>query len=159
MQRKGIRTVSELQRMTNLSRRTLDKYFHNDSKQINHDSALTLCEALECDFKELFKLVEQNEYDEYMASLEKYREYLDSGFVYFIKHNLLDITKIGKASDLEVRFKQLKREYGEGLEIIHAIKTDKSIELEKYYHSMFKSKREKGEWFNLSVEDLEFLKK
>jgi DNA-binding Xre family transcriptional regulator len=153
MQRKGIRSVSELQRTTGLSRRTLDKSFHNDSKQINHDTALALCKVLECDFSELYRMVDKNEYEQTMEVLRKQQEYLNKGFVYFVRHIDFGFTKIGKTSDLKVRMQQLKLEFG-NVKLLHFIETDNAIELEKQFHTLFANKRSEREWFNLTDEDI-----
>lgn len=157
MQKKGIKTVSELQRVTKLSRRTLDKSIHNESTQISHDTALVLCSALDCDFNELYKMVNREEYEEIMKSLWKQQDYLNKGFVYLIKHLDFGFMKIGKTSDLKVRFNQLKQEFGR-IETVHFIETENAIELEKYFHKMFADKRSEREWFNLTEEDVQIIK-
>lgn len=157
MQRKGIRSISELQRTTGLARRTLDKSFHNASKQINHDTALILCDALDCDFNELYRIVDKEEYENLMEVLKKQQEYLTKGFVYFVQHIDFGFTKIGKTSDLKIRIGQLKLEFG-NIKLIHAIETDNAIELEKKFHALYADKRSEREWFNLTKEDIEKIK-
>ncbi|WP_394139599.1 helix-turn-helix domain-containing protein [Cytobacillus oceanisediminis] len=54
MAEKGIRSVSELHRMIQdngmtMSRRTLDKFYNNESNRIDWDTLATLCTILECD--------------------------------------------------------------------------------------------------------------
>jgi DNA-binding Xre family transcriptional regulator len=153
MQKKGIKTVSELQRVTKLSRRTLDKSIHNESTQISHDTALVLCSALDCDFSELYRMVDKDEYEEIMKALWKQQDYLNKGFVYLILHLEFGFVKIGKTSDLKTRFNQLKQEFGK-ISLIHSIETDNAIELEKHFHEMFADKRSEREWFNLTNDDV-----
>lgn len=61
---KGIRSVSELHRMIQaagmtMSRRTLDKFYNNESNRIDYDTLATLCTILECEIKELLYLDEK----------------------------------------------------------------------------------------------------
>lgn len=158
MQKKGIKTVSELQRFSGLPRRTIDKSLHNESKQINHNTALTLCDALDCEFHELYKVVNEEEYKKIMNPIWKQQEYLASGYVYFVKHKGFNFIKIGKTSDLELRLKQLRQEFG-NIELVHSIETESAIELEKYFHHVFADKRTDREWFDISEQDLLIFKK
>lgn len=64
MAEKGIRSVSELHRMIQsqgltMSRRTLDKFYNNDSNRIDYDTLGTLCKVLECDIGDLLYLEEE----------------------------------------------------------------------------------------------------
>jgi DNA-binding Xre family transcriptional regulator len=157
MKKRGIRSISELQRSTGLARRTLDKSFHNASKQINHDTALLLCKVLECDFSELYIMVDREEFDQLMEVINKQQEYLTKGYVYFVKHEELGVTKIGKTSDLKIRLQQLKCQFGK-VTLIHSIETDNAIELEKYFHKLYSDKRSEKEWFNLTELDIQNIK-
>lgn len=58
---KGIRSVSALHRMIQdngltMSRRTLDKFYSNESNRIDFDTLATLCNVLECDIDDLLYL-------------------------------------------------------------------------------------------------------
>jgi putative transcriptional regulator len=66
MAEKGIRTVSALHRMIHekgmtMSRRTLDKFYSNESNRIDYDTLATLCEVLQCDIPDLLILDNQKE--------------------------------------------------------------------------------------------------
>lgn len=61
MAEKRIRSVSELHRMIQsqglvMSRRTLDKFYNNESNRIDYDTLATLCKVLECDIGQLLYL-------------------------------------------------------------------------------------------------------
>jgi putative transcriptional regulator len=61
MAEKGIRSVSALHRSIQekgltMSRRTLDKFYSNESNRIDYDTLATLCEVLEVDISELLYL-------------------------------------------------------------------------------------------------------
>jgi DNA-binding Xre family transcriptional regulator len=66
MAQKGIRSVSALHRMIQekgltMSRRTLDKFYNNESNRIDFDTLGTLCIILDCEVGELLYLAEERE--------------------------------------------------------------------------------------------------
>lgn len=66
MAEKGIRSVSSLHRMIQdqgltMSRRTLDKFYSNESNRIDYDTLATLCQVLNCDISDLLYLEKQKE--------------------------------------------------------------------------------------------------
>jgi putative transcriptional regulator len=61
MAEKGIRSVSQLHRSIQekgltMSRRTLDKFYNNESNRIDYDTLATLCQVLECKIDDLLYL-------------------------------------------------------------------------------------------------------
>ena len=81
----------------------------------------------------------------------------DHGFVYLIKHD--KDYKIGKAKHAGKRNYDLGLILPRDIEKIHVISTDDPAGIEKYWHDRFKDKRGKGEWFNLTRQDIETFKK
>lgn len=66
MAEKGIRSVSALHRMIQdngltMSRRTLDKFYSNESNRVDYDTLGTLCKVLKCDISDLLYLEEEKE--------------------------------------------------------------------------------------------------
>lgn len=66
MAKKGIRSVSELQRMleeieTPVARRTLDRFYKNENNQIHYDTIAAICTVLKCSVGDLFTLVPDEE--------------------------------------------------------------------------------------------------
>jgi len=64
MAEKGIRSVSGLHRMIQgggltMSRRTLDKFYNNESNRLDYDTLATLCVILECEIGELLYLEDE----------------------------------------------------------------------------------------------------
>jgi DNA-binding Xre family transcriptional regulator len=62
MAQNNIRSVSELQRKIkdhgmNISRRTLDKFYNNESNRFDMDTLATLCVILNCEIGDLLVLV------------------------------------------------------------------------------------------------------
>lgn len=63
---KEIRSVSALHRMIQeegltMSRRTLDKFYNNESNRIDYDTLATLCKVLDCDIADILYLEEEKE--------------------------------------------------------------------------------------------------
>ena len=80
----------------------------------------------------------------------------EKGCVYFFKHVGLSPIKIGfstNESPLE-RFEQFKTYAPYGAELIGFIRTHNAKELETELHLKFANVRLKGEWFDLSIEDV-----
>lgn len=66
MAEKEIRSVSELQRRIKdhgltISRRTLDKFYNNESNRFDMDTLATLCVILDCEIGDMLELVKEHE--------------------------------------------------------------------------------------------------
>lgn len=83
------------------------------------------------------------------------------GFVYMglLKIGREKRYKIGKADLVGRRTDQISIQLPEDMELIHTIKTDDAYGIESYWHRRFAAKNTKGEWFNLSREDIQAFKK
>lgn len=82
-----------------------------------------------------------------------------SGHVYLVKSGRR--YKIGQTANRWQRMNQLDKQTSEGLdEVVHTIAAiDDAPGIEKYWHERFKEKRQHGEWFDLSTEDISAFKK
>ena len=67
--------------------------------------------------------------------------------------------KIGKTNLVARRTDQISVQLPEDLELVHAMRTDDATGIEAYWHKRFAAKRTKGEWFNLSREDVTAFKR
>lgn len=77
------------------------------------------------------------------------------GYVYFVKdHN--GHCKIGMAKDVSKRMGEYTKLPYEPV-LLHVIRTIDMEELEAIFHDMFKSKRLRGEWFDLNEIDYKFI--
>ena len=83
---------------------------------------------------------------------EPSEEQIEHGFVYLMKSGTK--FKIGRSSSAERREYELKIQVPDKLELLHKIKTDDPVGIERYWHERFKDKRKRGEWFDLSSNDL-----
>lgn len=62
--------------------------------------------------------------------------------------------KIGKATDFSKRLNQIKLQLPYPVEVTHQIECDDISHVETYWHRRFASKRQNGEWFVLTQEDV-----
>lgn len=79
-----------------------------------------------------------------------------SGFVYIIKIQTGEF-KIGKSINVEKRIKEIDTSTPHELELVHAIISDNANNAEKLLHKKYEKSRIKGEWFNLSSNDIDEL--
>ncbi|MCU7667511.1 GIY-YIG nuclease family protein [Bacillus thuringiensis] len=78
--------------------------------------------------------------------------------IYFLQEQDNHRVKIGKAKNLKTKkFFAVKPPFD--WKIIHTIEHANYSALETYFHKLFKLKRVNGEWFKLTEEDIEFVKK
>jgi hypothetical protein len=82
-----------------------------------------------------------------------------SGHVYLVKSGKL--YKIGQTANRWQRMNQLDKQTSEGIdEVVHTIAAfDDAPGIEHYWHKRFEDKGVKGEWFDLSAEDIRAFKK
>ena len=80
----------------------------------------------------------------------------EHGFVYLMYDG--ELWKIGKALNIESRKKQLERQLGKKLELLHSIKSDDYSRAEAEMHFRYKHCRIRGEWFDLKPQELEAIR-
>lgn len=78
------------------------------------------------------------------------------GFVYLIRAG--DLCKIGMTISVESRLSSLQSSSSLPIELLHVIETTDMDTTETALHEKFQNKRVNGEWFNLSLEDIEYIK-
>ena len=76
-------------------------------------------------------------------------------FIYLMHNERNGYYKIGRANNVEYRERTLQGEDPQ-ITTIHTISS--TTALEKELHHFFSEKRIRGEWFNLSQEDVDFIK-
>ncbi len=98
------------------------------------------------------------------------REYLDfdgedfflrnpGPVVYMIAHGDRAEYKIGLTKDINARVDKIGLQMPERVWVVHKIYTNDPRWLEQIWHKRFAAKRNNGEWFNLSVDDIAEFKK
>jgi hypothetical protein len=80
-----------------------------------------------------------------------------AGYVYLIKFG--EVYKIGNSNNVERRFREIKTQMPYEGKIVHNISTGDPEGIERYWHEFFREKRLKGEWFQLSADDVIYFKK
>jgi hypothetical protein len=79
------------------------------------------------------------------------------GFVYLLKSGRY--YKIGRSVSVGQRERQLAIQLPEKAGMIHSIRTDDPVGIEKYWHRRFETKRKNGEWFDLNGADISSFKR
>lgn len=83
--------------------------------------------------------------------------FIPDGYVYVLKAG--PYYKIGRATDLDRRIKQLKVQLPFEVELIHVILCENHEASEKYWHTRFGEYRSNGEWFELESDHLMEIKR
>ena len=79
------------------------------------------------------------------------------GYVYLMQFG--SEYKIGTSNNVERRFRELRTQMPYEGRIIHTIATGDPEGIEAYWHQYYSGKRLKGEWFQLSSNDIRYFKK
>ena len=80
----------------------------------------------------------------------------EKGFVYLMYDG--ELWKIGKALNIASRKKQLERQVGKPLQLLHSIESDDYSRAEAEMHFRYKHCRIRGEWFDLKPHELEAIR-
>lgn len=99
---------------------------------------------------------EQQRRAAYGSSHEK-RKRSDDGYVYLIQSEMGQY-KIGKSRQLDKRIKLFSVKLPFKTEMIHYFYTKTMTQDETFLHDRFSEKRTNGEWFDLTTEDVEYIK-
>ncbi|MGO9529418.1 MAG: GIY-YIG nuclease family protein [Verrucomicrobiia bacterium] len=79
------------------------------------------------------------------------------GFVYLFKSGRF--YKIGRSNSAGRREYELSVQMPEKAEMVHEMRTDDPVGIEKYWHERFAARRKNGEWFDLSAADVNAFKR
>jgi hypothetical protein len=85
-------------------------------------------------------------------------QYIRPGFVYLIRCGNSDFYKIGKATNVKSRRDNLQIGCPYYLQVVATLETSNPQYLEKRLHKRFEAKRTYGEWFKLTLAEVEEFK-
>jgi hypothetical protein len=149
-----------------------------DCNMIDQINQSCVTDALNCyenlkSHEHIFQQICQNQLENYLNILRSiyYQQFVPqrvnkrkvaskkefSGFVYLIQ-SPTKAYKIGRTSDPQNRMKTFGIQLPFEVEYICIIETPDMIDLETKLHTRFSTKRINGEWFDLSPEDVEYIK-
>lgn len=79
------------------------------------------------------------------------------GCVYFFKHKNLDPIKVGYStkSNPMKRLEQFKTYAPYGVELVAYVESSMALDMEKDIHQKYNSKRLCGEWFNITLAEVD----
>lgn len=100
----------------------------------------------------------RKELEQFKKELEKDRILDTYGFVYLFHEVGTNCYKIGMSKNPDKRLSGLKTSHSAEIVKIWDIETSDMATLEVELHNKFREKRIRGEWFNLSHEDVDYIK-
>lgn len=128
---------SKAQRATNIV-----EYCKQDT---GYEDVLAMCETVLLESQQLSK------------EEENIPDNLTTGYVYLIKSGRY--YKIGRSNAVGRREYELNIQLPEKTETLHAISTDDPVGIEAYWHKRFENKHKNGEWFELTIVDVNIFKR
>lgn len=119
-------------------RKILDNFYYRHSQQEIDDYNSNVQQQI---YKTNFRTLDDNKKDKVV------------GYVYFIVADGR-YCKIGCTSNIVSRFKQMQTASPNELDLIGYIKTDDYTDLEIEAHNHFEKHKVRGEWFDISIEQI-----
>lgn len=132
---------------------------HNTFKKFGNKNKLLIrlikyCEETNQE-QSILNLLKENVKEE--SEIKESGVIIEDGYVYLLQFG--EEYKIGSSNNVERRFREIKTQMPYDGKIIHTIQTGDPMGIELYWHSFFKDKRLKGEWFKLTNKDIAYFKK
>jgi hypothetical protein len=127
-------------------------------RRFGNRDALLAKVAEYCEGKEQFLPVLQLLKEGISSSLnQRLESFSVKGFVYLLRSG--KNYKLGRSNAVGRRLRELAIQLPQKPDTVHVIETDDPEGIEEYWHRRFADKRQGGEWFTLSAEDVKAFKK
>lgn len=111
-----------------------------------------------CEGKPQFKVVSDLLKQGISVNLDRRLDSLQiRGFVYLLRYG--KYYKLGRTNAVGRRLRELAIQLPKKPDTVHVIETDDPEGIEQYWHRRFAEKRQEGEWFALSSEEVKAFKK
>jgi len=153
--RKGVPTEADL-----LLKRKEDPTFPSKGcfRRWGSQEALLSKLAEYCEGKPQFNAVAQILKQGVSGNLDRRLDSLRiTGFIYLLRSG--KYYKLGRTNAVGRRLRELAIQLPEKPDTVHVIETDDPEGIEQYWHRRFAEKRQEGEWFALSSDDVKAFKK
>jgi hypothetical protein len=135
---------------------------------ILHSEWKTLCQKIDLfynsisqeDLEELIRLKQEERskaLEERRSNRQPEPKKQHPGYVYLLKSDS-GLYKISRTSKIADRVSWFTTKLPFKVELIHSFKCENMVETERQLHERFSDKQHTGEWFNLSDEDVEYIK-
>ncbi len=131
------------------------KAFYGEGKEALLKRVISYCEN-HPGYEEIMALC-LNELQKSSTIVAEKKAKVVTGFVYLMKSGRH--YKIGRTISVGSRERQLAIKIPVPPTTIHSIETDDPVGVEAYWHKRFANRRDEGEWFDLSAEDVAAFKR
>ncbi len=122
----------------------------NSSAESNKIISKTIIDLVNGKYSKLI-LFKIESFESFLSLKSEYKSPIDpKKCTYLIFNPLNNLTKIGKSSNVDKRLNALKNQFNNKLILIGFLNTD----IETKLHLFFSEKRNFGEWFSLSIDDV-----
>lgn len=118
------------------------RYYAGDVRR--SDSFKTLAEAQEA----------MRQYQIGLGVIKPLQRGTDQSGVYFLRSEANGLTKIGHSVEIERRVSSLRTSSSVRLSVVGRMFTKRYVEAERFCHSALRHRRVHGEWFQLTMDDV-----
>jgi len=130
--------------------RTLALYLYHEQHNLDPPDVATVAGDLNCSIRTI------NRYRQELAACNYITIPPQEGWIYVVQCDRF--CKIGKTNNVKNRFAQIQSSMPFLLKLVHQSQHNDIVQAERHIHGAFSDKRVRGEWFDLTEEDLAWFK-